>query len=227
MTLYDTLQKIEPNQYIEYGILVVFVMFLVTRIIQPTALQIVAFIIAMMVVYYRYDKDNSIVRNTFSELDYRMKTLYPKPENFHMDADLINLYFNIREFRKYHSEGYDESLVAVDNMLKLISEIEADVVFHCKENLDIIRDLYNKALNHMHSVIYKIPPTSLLYHRKHKRAINALQIILRRHIDDVVQRCKKQYRDRGVDIDYRPIENDGPRPDDTQKHEHSDFDFYY
>ena len=227
MQVYDNLQKIQPNQYVEYGIILVFVMFLVTRIIQPSALQIVALIIGLMVVYYRHDKETSIVNDAYSELDYRVKTLYPKPENFHMDADLINLYYNIREFRKYHSEGYDESLVAVDNMLKLISEIEADVVFHCKENLDVIRDLYNKALNHMHTVIYQIPPTSLTYHRKHKRAMNALQIILRRHIDDVVQRCKKQYSDKGIDIDYHPIYNEGPRPDDTQKAEHSDFDFYY
>lgn len=226
MSIYPTLEKIGPNQYVEYGIIVVFVMFLVTRVFQPSALQIIGLIVGVLIVYYRYDKRNSIVGDAYSELDYRIKTLYPKPENFHMDADLINLYFNIREFRKYHSEGYDESLVAVDNMLKLISEIEADVVFHCKESLDVIRDLYNKALNHLHSVIYKIPPTSLVYHRKHKRALNALQIILRRHIDDVVQRCKKYYKDRGVDIDYHQIQNDGPRPDDTQKEEHSDFDFY-
>lgn len=225
--MYETIQKIEPTRLVEYGILFVFVMFVITRIIQPTGLHVIAFVIGVLVVYYRYDRDNSITDSTYKELDYRLKTLYPVPANFHMDADLINLYFNIREFRKYHSEGYDESLVAVDNMLKLISEIEADVVFHCKENLDVIRDHYNKALNHMHSVIYKIPPTSLVYHRKHKRAMNALQIILRRHIDDVVQICKKQYTDKGIDIDWHPIQNDGPRPDDTQKAEHSGFDFYY
>ncbi len=227
MTLYDVLQKIQPNQFVEYGIILVFVMFLVTRVIQPSALQLIGLIIGLIVIYYRHDKDTLIINDTYGELYYRMKTLYPKPANFHMDADLINLYFNIREFRKYHSEGYDESLVAVDNMLKIISEIEADVTYHCKENIDIIRDFYNKALNHMHSVIYKIPPTSLEYHRKHKRAINALQIILRRHIDDVVQRCKKLYNDRGIDINWHDIQNDGPRPDDSQKAERSDFDFYY
>lgn len=217
----------ENVQYVEYGIIAVFVMFLVTRIIQPTALQLVALIIAGIVVYYRHDRDTTAVMTTYNELDYRLKTLYPKPANFHMDADLINLFYNVREFRKYHSEGYDESLVAIDNMLKLISEVEADVVFHCKETLDVIRDLYNKALNHFHTIIFNIPPTSLEYHRKHKRALNALQIILRRHIDDIVQRCKKQYKDKGINIDYHEIENTGPRPDDTQKAEHSDFDFFY
>jgi hypothetical protein len=202
-------------------------MFLVTRVVRPTWLQLIALVIALIVIYYRVDKRKAVVSDAYDELDYRITTLYPKPENFHMDADLINLFYNIREFRKYHSEGYDESLVAIDNMLKIISEIEAGVVFHCKENLDVIRDLYNKALNHLHSVIYKIPPTSLEYHRKHKRAMNALQIILRRHIDDIVQRCRKYYHDRGMDIDHHEIQNDGPRPDDTQKADHSDFDFYY
>jgi hypothetical protein len=225
--LYNFLDNIRSNEWIEYGIVGIFVMFLVTKIIKPTALQIVALIIASIIIYYRIDRRKATIENAYDELDYRIKMLTPKPENFHMDADLISLYYNTREFRKYHSEGYDESLVAVDNMLKIISEIEANVVFHCKENLDVIKDQNQKALNHYHSIIYKLPPTSLVFQRKHKRALNALQIILRRHIDAIVQRCRKYYKDRGVDIDYHEIHNSGPKPSDQDKADKSDFDFYY
>ncbi len=63
--------------------------------------------------------------------------------------------------------------------------------------------------------------------RKHKRALNALHVLLRRHIDDIVKHCNDYYKQRGIDIDYHPIYNSGPRPDDTQRQESSDFDFYY
>lgn len=225
MTWYDFLGNIKKNEWLEYAVLIVFVMFVVTRIVKPTALQVLALIIALIVVYYRIDKRKTIVSDAYDELEYRLKELYPKPENFHMDADLINIFYNTREFRKYHSEGYDESLVAIDNMLKLESEIEAGV-FHCKENLDVMKELLNKALNHYHAIIFKLPVQVFLM-RKHKRALNALHVILRRHIDDMSRFCKNYYIKRGIDIDYHEIQNSGPRPDDTQRQEKSDFDFYY
>lgn len=223
--MFGLINNASPQEWLEYLVVFVFVMFLVTRIIQPTALQLVALLIALIVIYYRMDKRNSTVSNAYDELEYRLKALHPKPENFQMDADLINLYYNVKEFRQYHTDGYDQSLVAVDNMLKLVSEVEAGV-FHCKENLDVIKDQMNKALNHFHVIIYKLP-NQVFMMRKHKRALNALHVILRRHVDDVSRKCKEYYSNRDMDIDFHPIYNSGPRPDDSQNEERSNFDFYY
>ena len=198
---------------------------MVTRVFRPSPMQIIGFIIAVIVIYYRIDKRQTIIQNTYDELEYRLKAIYPKPENFHMDADLINIFYNVRDLRKFHSEGYDNAVVAIDNMLKIESEMEGGV-YHCKENLDVMRDQMGKALNQMHSVIFKIP-AHLPYDRKHKRTLNALQIILRRHIDNMVELCKKQQDARGINIDWHPLLNSGPRPDDTKKTEYSGFDFYY
>lgn len=225
MTWYNFFGSIKKNEWLEYGVVIVFVMFIVTRIIRPTALQLVALIVALIVVYYRIDKRKTIVSDSYGELEYRLKTLYPKPQNFHMDSDLINIFYNMRNFRKHHSEGYDESLVAIDNMLKLESEITAGA-FHCKENMDVMKEMMNKALNHFHSIIFKLPVQVYLM-RKHKRALNSLHILLRRHIDDVSRHCKSYYEKRGIDIDYHPTYNSGPRDSDLDKAESSSFDFYY
>lgn len=225
MGWYEFLGSIKTGEWLEYLVVIVFVMFIVTRIVKPTALQVIALIIALIIVYYRIDKRQTVVSDSYGELEYRLKQLHPKPENFHMDASLINLFYNTRNFRKVHSEGYDQSLVAIDNMLKLESEIEAGA-FHCKENLDVMKDLMNKALNHYQSIIFKLPEQMYLM-EKHKRALNALHILLRRHIDDMSRHCNKYYTERGIDIDYHPIYNSGPRPDDTKRQERSDFDFFY
>jgi len=225
MSWYGFLGDIKNGEWLEYLIVIIFVMFIVTRIVRPTALQLIALVFALIVVYYRIDKRKSVITDSYGELEYRLKSLYPKPENFHMDASLINLFYNTRDFRKVHSEGYDESLVAIDNLLKLESEIDAGA-YHCKDNLDVMKDLMNKALNHYHSILFKLPEQLYLM-QKHKRSLNALHILLRRHIDDKARHCKKYYDERGIDIDYHPIYNSGPRPDDTQRQERSDFDFYY
>ena len=222
---YSFLNKIKPNEWLEYGVVLVFVMFLITRIVQPSALQIIGLIIAIIVIYYRIDKRTTIIQDSYDELEFRLKTLFPKPQNFHMDADIINVFYNIRDMRKFHSESYDTSLVAVDNMLKIVSEMQGGV-YHCKENLDIVRNQMGKALNGLQTMIYKLP-ANLVYQRKLKRALNGLQVILRRHVDDMVELCKKQYKERGMDIDYHPIYNKGPRADDTKRQEFSQYDFYY
>ena len=255
--LYNYLSDITPTEWVEYGVLIVFVMFLVTRIVQPTWLQLVALGIALIFVFYRTDRKRSTTDRAYTELKLRLQELYPKPENFHMDADILNFYYNMKDFRKFHSEGYDESLVAVDNMLKLISELEGGV-YHCKENLDIVKDEMNKAMNHFQTIIFKLP-SDIIYQRRHKRALDALHVMLRRPIDNMVKLCNKQYASgpkeselvainskgaefynaRGyedqaggldhkvLDIDWHPVTNSGPRPNDLDNLESGRFDFYY
>lgn len=225
MGWFTFINEITYQEWLEYLVVFVAVMFIVTRLIEPTGLQIIAVITAILVIYYRMDKRKTTTSNAYNELEYRLKTLYPKPENFQMDADIINIFYNMRTYRDYHSDGYDQSLVAVDNMLKLVSEIEAGI-FHCKENVDLIREQMNKAMNHFHAIIFKVPQQAFLI-RKHQRAMNALHIILRRHVDDVVRKCTSYYKERGMDIDFHPIYNSGPRPDDSQQQDTTSFNFYY
>ena len=253
---YNYLADIRPIEWFEYGVVLVLVMFLVTRVFSPSWLQLVAFVIGLIFIYYRTDRRRSTTERAFTELKIRIKELYPKPENFHMDVDIMNLYYNTKDFRKFHSEGYDSSLVSVDNMLKIISEMEGGV-YHCAENLQIVRDQMNKAMNHYQTIIFKLP-SDLVYQRRHKRALNALHVMLRRHVDNMVKLCNNQYatgpkeierskinskasqfygaegyqppgalEDKTIDIDWHPIYNSGPRPNDLDNLESSRWDFYY
>ncbi len=255
--IYNYLSDITPTEWVEYGVIVVFAMFLITRVIQPTWMQLVAVAIGLMFVFYRTDRRKSTTDRAYTELKLRLRELTPKPENFHVDVDVLNFYYNMKDFRKFHPEGYDESLVAVDNMLKLVTEMEGGV-YHCKENLDIIKDELNKAMNHFQTIIFKLP-SDIMYQRRHKRALNALHVILRRHVDNMVKLCNKQYATdpteversaivskgsefynaRGyedqaggldhktIDIDWHPIYNKGPRDNDLDNAESSRWDFYY
>lgn len=254
--LYDTLAGIERTDWFEYGVILVATLTLVTRVLRPSWLQLVGVVVALLVIGYRIDKRRVTTERAYRELDARLAELYPKPENFHMDADILNLFWTTRDLRDFHSEGYDEALVATDNLLKLVSEMRGGV-YHCAENLDIVRDQMNKALNHYQTIVFGLPG-ALVYQRRHKRALNALHVLLRRWVDRMVELCRRQYAsgpdeterakifisgsqfygaegyqppgaltEKTIDIDWHPVYNGGPRPSDLDNAESSRWDFYY
>lgn len=223
-SIYEFAKTVEELDWFEYGFITIAVIFFVTQIMKPSWYFFLGLLFASGIIYFRIDQKRQTISSLNKELVYRLRSLTPKPENFHMDPDLINLFYNIKEFRAYNTEAYDQCLIAVDNMLKVVAELEVGV-YHCKDNLDIVRDQANKALNHLHTVIYKSPiPKAVTL--KVQKSLKALQILLRRHIDNCVLICQKQYKDKEIDIDTHFIYNKGPRPDDTQKAEYSNFDMY-
>ena len=224
MTLYSLLTSFDDYDWVEYGFIMVIVVFFVTQIMKPSWFFFMGIIIAIPIIYFRADQKKNTISTKNKDLMLKLKTLYPKPENFHMDPDLINLFYNIRDFRTLNSEAYDQGLIAIDNMLKIVSEIEQGV-YHCKENLEIVRDQMNKAMNHMHTVIYKIPVPKITV-IKFQKSLKALQIILRRHVDNVVDICQRQYKNRGIDINTHFVYNEGPRPfDDSTNNNQAEKNF--
>ena len=78
-------------------------------------------------------------------------------------------------------------------MLKLISELEGGV-YHCKENLDIVKDeMKNKAMNHFQTIIFQSFPVTLFTSVVTNELWMSLHVMLRRHIDNTVKLCNKQY----------------------------------
>lgn len=223
-SFYRFFQSFEQYDWIEYAFIMISVIYFVTQIMRPSWFFFIGFIFAAGIIYFRIDQKRNTVSTVNKELMVRLRSLTPRPENFHMDPDLINLFYNIREFRRLNSEAYDQTLIAIDNMLKIVSEVEAGV-YHCSENLDLVKDQMYKALNHMHTVVYKLPVPKLIM-LKYQKALKALHVILRRHVDHVVDICQRQYKDRTIDINTHFVYNEGPRPDDTQKLEYSNFDMY-
>jgi hypothetical protein len=222
--MYMFFQSFEDYDWVEYGFILLIVLFFVTQILQPSWFFFVGAIMAIIIIYYRADEKYHTISTKNKELMMKLKSLTPKPANFHMDPDLINLYYNIRDFRTLNTEAYDQSLIAVDNMLKIVSEIEAGV-YHCSENLDIVIDQMNKAMNHLHTTIYKMPIPKIV-EMKYMQSLQALHIILRRHVDRMVDICQRQYKKRGIDINTHFVYNDGPRADDTQNEDYSNFNMY-
>lgn len=221
MSLYEFTKKIAPYDWIEYAFIAMCVMFFVTQILQPSWYFFIGALLVIFFVYFRMDYKRSTISNRNMEWKFKMNALNPRPQNFHMDPDLIDLFYNIREMRTYNSEAYMMSLKSADLLLKTKAELEVGV-YHCKENIDLMREKANESLNHLQTMIFKSPiPKAVTI--KLQKAMKTLQILLRRHIDDAVRICQKQYKAKGIDINTHFVYNDGPRENDK---EFSDFNFF-
>lgn len=222
MSIYEYTKSVKDQDWMEYALIAICILFFVTQILKPSWFFFVGLLFAIIIIYFRMDQKKQTLSSDNDELQFKMNSLTPTPQNFHMDPDLINLFYNIREYRAYNTEAYMQSLKSADLLLKTKAELEVGV-YHCKENLDLMREKYTESLNHLQTIIYKSPiPKEVTI--KLQRALNTLQILLRRHIDDAVLICQKQYKKRGIDINTKFVYNDGPRPDDLAHNPH--FDIY-
>lgn len=233
--MYSYIASIEPKFLWNYAIIAAFVMFFVTRIVRPTFAQVIALIIALVVVYFLKDKNDVEVSSRNRELAYKLTALRPRPRHFHMDSDLVEFFWNIREFRNYNRDDFDQALIIADHILKLQSDAEKGLIY-CEHTLDVAKDFMWKGLNHMQAIIFKTPldDTRTTY-KKHDKALKTYHLLLRRHIDDIYQICQKtngassEGRKNGYTINTltQIRQNKGPRPNDTQNAEYSSmYNFY-
>ena len=87
--------------------------FVMTRVIVPNITHLIGAVCALVIIYYLYQRDNSQIDDLNKELDVKLKSLIPKPEYFHIDADFITLFYDIRNYRDYNAEEYDLSLIHI------------------------------------------------------------------------------------------------------------------
>jgi hypothetical protein len=116
---------------------------------------ILALVVAVILIYYYQDRYVSNISDLNRELEYKLNTLPAKPKNFHIDAELIDIFYSVREFYDYHPDAYSQAIKNIDQLLEIEREV-IQGVDKCRDYYLIAMDQY-KMMNNMHSIIYKLP----------------------------------------------------------------------
>ena len=212
--IYNYFKDIPKQALFLYMGILVLVVFLVSKI-QPTFVHVIAILTALAILYFMNDRRSSLLDDYNKELELRMNTLLPKPEYFYIDPDIINIFYNIKEFRKYNQPVYDESIRATDNFLHIYRDIvELGVSTGCADNIEVAEGQYKLAINNLQSIVMTTPFTDVTM-KKHQDSVDKLQITLRRHIDEMDKVCKKQMKSRRLTIYDKFYQNYQPKGDDT------------
>ena len=227
--LYTYLNNIEKQDLFKYFTISLFAFFFVTKVLQIDTNLFIGLIISVIIFNYVKDKKDHDITDTNTELEYKLAKIKPKPKYFHMDANLVNLFYNVIDFREYNTKAYEDCVKATDNVLKIHEDFEKGLASHCHHNIDIAKEQANNAVNYFHTYIYSLP-THDIYDAKFKTNKDRLQLLLRRHIDDMYLRCRTSQRLKDVDTHggYH-MSNQGPRPDDSKvfNNKPTNFDFHY
>lgn len=221
----EYLQKIERTDAFVFGAIVILSVYFTTTLVPTTLAQIAGVVLGFAIIGLLEDRNRSNIRNFNREFEVKLSQIIPRPEYFHIDVNVIDLFDNVRDFKAYNGEAWTQMIKATDNVLRLHSDMRKGLA-NCVDHIETARMFKDNAVNHFHSFIMSIPSNPVL-DEKFKKNIARFELLLRRHIDDMYRICKKQSEKQGWSIHRRPLIDFGPRPDDTGAIGHSRFDYYY
>lgn len=205
------IRNIEPLNLFIYFIFVQ-VIVLLFGIIPIQLNHTIGLFLGMLFIYIYEQNRQSYSIQKFSELEIKMEKIQPKPKYFWVDANIIELVYNIKEYYTYNPKAFTEMVNAIDNIFKIELDTEKVALDRCKANSDIAIDQYNLALNNLHSILYTLPTTSISTFISDKLidAQKKLQLYLQRHLDNIAHTCNVELDYKGLDISSRYVETDQP-----------------
>jgi hypothetical protein len=217
MGIYQYLLDVPKQSLFNYIAIGIIIIGYVSRIVQPTFIFVIAVIVALVFIYFFNDKRKSQLGSYNEELEYRMKMIQPATKYFYTDPDVINIFYNIKEFRNYNQDAYERAVKSTDTILSLHEDVIKGVMI-CDEYLNEARRHLKIALNSLQSIIFKMPNSPKMYKgskpdpllKKYHDALKILHLILRRHIDEIFNVCKKQTANEEITINTKFSENEGP-----------------
>lgn len=218
--LLDGWEKVpSPFAYVFIGMVVFFVS---TRVAKATSGHIFA-LIATYLIIQKLQQQESVSTMSFNqEMDYRLDLL-GAPSHFHVDTNIINLFYNIYGWRDKNAYNFDNAIKAINNILKIEADSKLPLQ-RCVDNYEVAYDQRNIALNLMHGFIYSLDHPILV--AKLKKVLVRLQELLERHLVAIQKNCENiENAKDGIDVNSRFIEDaHGPKPYDGASM--TQFDYY-
>lgn len=224
-----------------YIIILVISIFFFNNVYVPTISFVVAIMIGLIAIYYDFETSKTTVQDLNTQLHYKLASLLKEenlkqPEYLHLEPDMINFFYDIRDFRVYNRDAYVKSILSIDNLLRIKKELEngykytvipksnpwqnfgytkkarlmSNITNH-RSLFDTAETLSTNSVNHIHSFVISIPPEEI-YRTKHKRALHKFHILTKRIVDDILIICKKFTSDPILGQDYGL-----PKPDKKQE----------
>lgn len=208
---YHYIENISPLKLFIYIIIVFSSILLMTKFPISTN-HIVGIVLGIVIVYYLNERDRSVNIDDLKKIEIQMESIIPKPKFFYMDANIIEVVYNLLEFYDYNPEDFEAMVHSIDNLLKLRLDIEKGMV-ECKMIYDIAVDQKNKALNHLAAILVSLPAQQIIK-EKLVAGIKILQLYLLRHLDFIRSTCENQIRDTGINVNTNLVSNLPVKPSD-------------
>lgn len=148
---------------------------------------IVSMCFGLVVIYIYYEHVRFDNTDEMSTIEYQWMNIKPFGEHLHLDANLIEFLYTLREWWTYNELEYVRLVNTVNKFLKLKQDL-MNPRFSCKGHIQTFKDFMDKIMNAAHNMIFAIPPDNAFF-EQHKNALRVLQTYLERHFTELKNKC--------------------------------------
>ena len=137
----------------------------------------------------------------------------------------IEFYYNNRELIKYNILNYQKSLQSINAMIIINEQIQIGVN-NLGNQYEVLLYLQKMCLNYFQSIIYNLPSTQVT-NLKFTESLKILHEITNEIVNKTKNKIKETNKKNGININYYPIYDNQPAPNDTKSFNFNDhFDFF-
>ncbi len=179
LSIYEFLNTVSKNYLVFYIIVIISVAILFSHFTIKTN-TIIGIAVGVAFAWFHIDKTRITKDHDFLILEEKMNALVPIPKFFYIDANIIDLMYNLIEFSEWAPNDFSEVIQHVDNVLQLQIDIE-NGMSDCSQDLDVMNDEIDSAIDTLKGILIAIPANSIELKDKLVSGIETLDKFLTRH----------------------------------------------
>jgi hypothetical protein len=192
--IFDYFDGISNTDKIIYLITIMICLYVSTRILKADISIIFGLLSGLCLVLFLNDKKITKNDGINKQLELKLKLLDKiHPSYFHIDPNMINLFFSIKDLKQYNDDAFKKAMKTTDNVLLLRVDMEKGLQ-NCAETFETAEMMANKSLNYMQSFVISIPQVKIIKD-KYQKILDRHQILLKRHLDFMYEKCKVKPED--------------------------------
>lgn len=203
--VYNYINDIPPINLFVYISVIIGVTYFTSKF-KVSGSNITGLVIGIAVVYFLNERNRALNVDELKTIEIQMESIIPKPRYFYIDANIIELVYNLMEFNNYNPQDFESMVLSIDNLLKLRLDVERGME-ECAMIYDVAVEQKNKAMNSLSSIIISIPSQHVLK-EKLLAGIKILHLYLYRHLDFIKGVCNSQNKMDIIDQIELPPEMD-------------------
>lgn len=182
------LNSIDKSDYFFYISVLAITLFVTTQAKFDTP-HLIGIVIGIVLILTFNDTKVFFKTDLNRTLELKLKLLDKKqPLFFHIDPDMINLFFSIKDFKKFNEKAFTKAMQTTDNVLRLKVDFEKLLKGNPVETFETAEMMAHRSLNYMQSFIISLPAN---FQGKFQTVLDRHHILLKRHLDFMFERSKE------------------------------------
>lgn len=222
--LYNIVNDLDNNDKIFYAGIIILTILFFSRF-NVTLNTFFGIIISFIIFYFMINTTNEKADNFNDTMSFKINAINKitnrKNNYLYTDIDIVDIYTNIIDLRKFSASDFDDSVYDANLFLKIKYQLELGAS-PCSENIQLLIQKSTQCLNKLKNLFHNLKTIEPL-ELKLNIAINALQTLFDNEIKLLIKDCNKHNKKH---INYTTVllqNHDVPKPNDinTEKMVHN------